>query len=423
MKRMQALVLAIAAGLFLCFAATSTFSAEEKKSTSKEQTKKKSYKDRLFDDAESYDLEGKQLKKEEIVQIYPLSTRVAPSQDGTPALTKLRNQMITAFQKNKDEDAKKYAEQLRDDPKANVNDRATAVKVLTLLVTKKDRNNHSDSIPLLQEAMEINGLDNNAHYAQMSELAQRMLLDQDYEEAYKWAERFLQETKVEKIEILKVKGNALFRIPNRVKESLAPLEKVHAVDPTDLQTTQMLAKAYSDTGNPAKAAELTKQIVAATGNDRVSQVNLAITYFDAKQFEDAAVVISQLRASNQLVEERDFLTAMNVYTSLKKQEKELIAVMEAGFSSGALKPTWLRYNKLGDAYYDSNLENSIPKAIEYWSKAAPMAKDGAIYLNLAIVQCQEEMWVACKENAKNAIAKGGIDVNDAKAQIAKADMR
>jgi len=423
MKRMQALVLAISAGLFLCFSATSTVSAEEKKSTSKEQTKKKSYKDRLFDDAESYDLEGKQLKKEDIVQIYPLSTRVAPSQEGTPSLTKLRNQMIIAFQKNKDEDAKKYAEQLKDDPKANVNDRATAVKVLTLLVTKKDRNNHSDSIPLLQEAMEINGLDNNAHYAQMSELAQRLLLDQDYEEAYKWAERFLQETKVEKIEILKVKGNALFRIPNKMKESLAPLEKVHAADPNDLQTTQMLAKAYSDTGNPLKAAELTKQIVAATGNDRVSQVNLAITYFDAKQYEEAAVVISQLRASNQLVEERDYLTAMNVYTALKKQENELIAVMEAGFNSGALKPTWQRYNKLGDAYYDSNLENSMPKAIEYWSKAAPMAKDGAIYLNLAIVQCQEEMWDACKENAKNAIAKGGIDVNHAKAQIAKADKR
>lgn len=423
MKRKQALVLAISTGLFLCFAATSTFSAEEKKSTSKEETKKKSYKDRLFDDAESYDLEGKQLKKEEFVQNYPLSTRVAPSQEGTPALTKLRNQMITAFQKNKDEDAKKYAEQLKVDPKANVNDRATAVKVLTLLVTKKDRNNHSGSIPLLQDAMEINGLDNNAHYAQMSELAQRLLLDQDYEEAYKWAERFLQETKVEKIEILKVKGNSLFRMPNRMKDSLAPLEKVHAVDPTDLQTTQMLAKAYSDTGNPAKAAELTKQIVAATGNDRVSQVNLAITYFDAKQYEDAAVVISQLRASNQLVEERDYLTAMNVYTALKKQENELISVMEAGFNSGVLKPTWQRYNKLGDAYYDSNLQNSMPKAIEFWSKAAPMAKDGAIYLNLAIVQCQEEMWAACKESAKNAIAKGGIDVNDAKAQIAKADKR
>ncbi len=421
MKRMQALIVAIAAGLFLCFSATPNVSAEEKTGESKEQSKKKSYKDRTMNFAETYDPDGNLIKKEEAVKIYPLATRVEPNQDGSPTMTRLRNDMIIAYQKGKADAAKAAAEKLRADPKANLNDRAIAVKVLALLVTKKDPNDHTSAIPLLEEAMEINGLDNNSHYAQMSELAQRLLLDQDYEEAYKWAERFLQETKVEKIEVLKVKGNALFRMPNRVKDSLVPLEKVHAVEPNDLETTQMLAKAYSDSGNPAKAAELTKQILATTGNDRVSQVNLAITYFDAKQYEAAAVVISQLRASNQLVDERDYLTAMNVYTALKKQEKELITVMESGFSSGALKPTWQRYNKLGDAYYDSSLENSLPKAIENWSKAAPLAKDGAIYLNIAIVQCQEEMWAACKENAKNAIAKGGINVNDAKAQIAKAD--
>lgn len=422
MKRIQALVLAISTGLFLCVAPTSTFSAEEKKSTKKEETKKKSYKDRLFDDAESYDPEGKRIEKEEVVQLYPLSTRVAPSQEGAPALTKLRNQMVTAFQKNKEEDARKFAELLRNDPKSNVNDRATAIKVLTLLVTKKDRDNHKDSIPLLEEGMEINGLDNNSHYAQMSELAQRFLLNQDYEDADKWAERFLQETKVEKIEILKVKGNALFRL-NRFAESLSPLEKVYAADPTDLQTTQMLAKAYSDNKQPLKAAELTKQIVQATGNDRVSQVNLAITYLDAKQVEEASDVIAQLRANNQLVEERDYLTAMNVYMSMKKREGDTIAVLQAGFDAGVIKPTASRYNNLAEAYYYSDVPNGTAKAIEYWTKAAPLSKDGGIYLNLAIVQCQEEMWAACKENAKNAIAKGGIDVNDAKAQIAKADKR
>ena len=103
MKRMQALVLAIAGGLFLCFSATSTVIAEEKKSESKAQPKKKSYKERTFDFAESYDAEGKELKKVDVVPLYPLSTRVAPSQDGAPTMTRLRNDMIIAFQKNKDE--------------------------------------------------------------------------------------------------------------------------------------------------------------------------------------------------------------------------------------------------------------------------------------------------------------------------------
>ncbi|MGH8105275.1 MAG: tetratricopeptide repeat protein, partial [Arenimonas sp.] len=384
----------------------------------KDPAKRKSYKDRLFDDAEAYDVTGMKVKKEDVVQNYPLATRVAPSQDGDPSVVTLRNKMIIAFQKNKDAEAKEYAEQLRDSPKANVNDKATAVKVLTLLVTKVDRNNHASAIPLLEEAMQINGLDNNAHYAQMSELAQRLLLEQDYPEAYKWAERFLQETKAEKIEILKVKGNALFRMPNRVKDSLAPLEKVHAMDPTDVQATQMLAKAYADSGDSKKAAELTKLVVQATGNDRISQVNLAITYFDSKQYDEAYDVIAQLRSTNQLVDERDYLTAINVYKAMKNKDADLVAVMEAGFASGALKPTASRYSILAEAYYYGD---NMQKAIETWNKAAPMAKDGKIYLNLAIVQCQNQLYAACKESAKNAIAKGGINPEDAKKQIAIAE--
>ena len=412
MKRMHPLVTAITASLLFCVAVSSAICAET--------AKKKTYKEKLFDDAEAYDVTSNTLKKEKVIELYPLATRVAPSQDGDSAVLKLRNQMIIAYQKNKDDEAKKLADELKANPKANVNDRATAIKVLTLLVTKKDRNNHKEVIPLLAEAVEINGLDNNGYYAQIFELAQRYLLNQDYEDAYEMAEKFLQETKVEKIEILKVKGNALFRL-NRFSEALIPLEKVHAAVPTDLQVTQMLAKAYSDGGQPAKAAELNKTIVQATGNDRVAQVNLAITYLDAKQFEEAFDVVAQLRATNQLVEERDYLAAMNVYSSMKNKENDIAAVMQEGFDKNIIKPTSGRYNVLAEAYYYSDLPNNIQKAMEMWTKAAPMAKDGGIYLNLAIVQCQEEMWVACKESAKSAIAKGGINTNDAKIQIAKAD--
>lgn len=409
---MHPLVFAIASCLVFCFASSSVVGAEA--------AKKKSYKDKLFDDSEAYDLSGNAIKKEKVVALYPLATRVEPSQEGESSLTKLRNQMIIAFQKNKDEDAKKAALELKANPKANVNDRATAVKVLTLLVTKNNRDNHKEAIPLLEEALEINGLDNNSHYAQLSELAQRYLLNQDYQDAYETAEKFLQETKVERIEILKVKGNSLFRL-KRIAESLAPLEKVYAADPADLQTMQMLAKAYSDGGQPAKAAELTKTIVQATGNDRASQVNLAITYLDSKRYEEASDVIAQLRETNQLVEERDYLTAMNVYTAMKNREKDTIAVMQEGFDKGIIKPTASRYNILADAYYYSDLPNNTKKAIEAWAKAAPIAKDGATYLNLAIAQCQENMYQACKESAKNAMAKGGIAPGDAWLEIANAE--
>jgi len=414
MKGMHPLVLAIGVGLCVSsFASTSI--AEEKKVDS--------YTARLAKQADSYDAEGEKLKDKEgkqEVPRYPLATRVPASTKGTPGLIKLRNQMITAFQKGKDEDAQAAADKLETDSTANANDRAVAIQVKLLLVTKKDNNNHSAAIPLLEDIIKADGLGNNDHYGLMQQLSQRYLIDQDYQNALDTANKFINETKTEPKELLLVKGNALFRL-KKLQESIPVLEKVLVLDSANVAVAQMLARAYAESGQLDKAAALTKTLAQTTGNDRATKINLAITYRDAKQYAEAADVIAELRASKQLVEERDYLTAINVYSSMKNKEEDMVAVVQEGLDKGILKPTASNYNVLAEAYYYSGRDDGIAKAIVYWSKAAPISKDGAIYLNLAIVQCQEEKWAACKESAKNAIAKGGVNANDAKTQINMAD--
>jgi tetratricopeptide (TPR) repeat protein len=407
MKRLHPLVLAI--GVCLLFGAGM-------KTAHSEASKKQSYQDRVA--GESYDAEGNKTDAAAATTvIFPLAVRQAPKQEGSKELGKKRNQMIIAYQKKQFDEAKQFADAVKSDPSANANDKGTAARVLLLLITTKDKNNHKDAIPELEEAINSNGLDNNAHYSLMSELAQRYLANQDYQDALETADKFLNETKTEKKEILAVKGNSLYRL-KREKDAIVVLEKVHTLDANDVAVTQMLARAYSDIGQKTKAAELTKAIAQASGGDRVAQINLAITYRDAKQYEQAADVIADLRKNQQLVEERDYLTAMNIYSAMKNKEADLASIIEQGLEKGALKPTANNYNVLAEAYYYSN---QTDKAIANWTKSAPLSKDGAVYLNLAIVQCQESKWAACKESAKSAIAKGGINANDAKIQIANAD--
>lgn len=402
-------------GASLCIFATAAVCAAEEKKTD-------TYKERLAKQAESYDTDGDKIetKDKQIAQKYPLATRVPATQKGTPGLVKLRNQMITAFQKGKDEEAKIAADKLELDGSANANDRAVAIQVKLLLVTKKDNNNHAAAIPLLEDAIAADGLSNNDQYDMMQQLAQRYLLDQDYQNALDKSEKFIGETKTETKQILLVKGNALYRL-KRIKESVPVLEKAHAMDSTDVPLIEMLARAYAETGQLEKAAALTKTLAQTSGNDHAARINLAITYRDAKQYAQAADIIAELRESKQLLEERDYLTAMNIYQLMKNKENDMVAVVQEGLDKGILKPTANNYNILAEAYYYSGRDDGTSKAIANWAKAAPMSKDGKVYLNLAIVQCQEERWAACKESAKNAIAKGGINANDAKTQIAKAD--
>jgi hypothetical protein len=409
MKRVYPSLLAV--GVSFCLLATSSIAVESKKTDS--------YRDRLAKQAESYNADGEKLETQE-VQKYPQATRVPTIQAGTPGLVKLRNQMIMAFKKDEDEDAKIAADKLEMEAKANANDRATAIQLKLLLVTKKDNNNNAAAIPLLEDAIATEGLSNNDHYDMLQQLAQRYLIDQDYQNALDKADKFINETKTETKEILLVKGNSLYRLKKQ-KESVPVLEKAHAMDLAYAPATEMLARAYAETGQLEKAAALTKTLAQTGGNDRAAKINLAITYRDAKQYEQAADIIADLRQSKQLLEERDYLTAINIYSAMKKKENDMVEVVQEGLDKGILQPTASNYNILAEAYYYSGRDDAANKAIANWQKAAPISKNGAIYLNLSIVQCQEERWADCKESAKNAIAKGGINANDAKSQINKAD--
>ena len=403
MKNLYCLVL-VAIFYFGSLPATAASDVDETKMTEKKITKTNSKKEKE--------------KTAEIIQ-YPLATRVAPEQKGTESLMKLRNQMILAFQKEKVSDAIASADKLKADEKSNNYDKSIAIQVKKTMLSKAEPEN-KEIIPLLEQLLELNSLDNNSHYNFMQELAQRYLFTQDYEDALATANKFMQETKIENEIVLTVSGNALYRL-GQFPKAIANLEKVRALNPANATALQMLARAYSDAGQNAKAAEINKGISQNNGNDKESLLNLAINYRDTKELDKAGDVIDDLRKQKLMSEERDYLVAVNVYQAMKNREKDIVVLVEEGFANNALKPNAGIYNALAEAYYYSDLDDNVKKAMQNWTKAAPLSKDGAVYLNLAIVQCQEELWLACKESAKSAIAKGGINANDAKTQIANAD--
>jgi hypothetical protein len=407
MKLSSQLTYVISACLCLAFVnmATSNVVAAERSSSASDSSNKK-------------DKKTGRAEKSEV--LYPSATRPEPKQEGATELQKLRSQMITAYEKKKDKEALDAAIQLKQDPKASAYDKAIATQILAISASNKDNDNHSEIIPLLEEVVELNALENDLHYSLMFELAQRHLMLQNYEDALDFATKFEKETKSEKVAIYRVKGNALYRL-KKPKEAIVELEKVRAIDKSDAAITAMLARAYSDIGDTKKAAEIAKESAQSTGNDKASRLNLAITYRDAKDFTNAADVVDDLRKNNQLSEERDYLVAMNVYTGMKNREADTAAVMQEGLDKGVVKGTANHYNILAEAYYYSNLDNNITKAIAAWQKAAPLDKKGSTYLNLAIVHCQEQMWQACKTSAQKAIEKGGINAADAKQQINIAD--
>ncbi|HEX7987729.1 MAG TPA: tetratricopeptide repeat protein, partial [Duganella sp.] len=292
-----------------------------------------------------------------------------------------------------------------------------ALQVKTIVMSKQQPDNNAGLVDLLQKAIAENGLDNNTHYAFMFELAQRQLIMQDYAGAQASAQRFLTETRSNKPEVLAIEGNAYYRL-QKLPEAAEALRGAIANNPSaDKSWTQMLVKIYYDMGKPDEAAKLAETMVA-TAPAAGALIDLAITYRDSKQMDKAGEVIDRARKAGQLTDLRAYQTAFGIYAKLDGHEQDVIDTVNEGLKKGVLTGNLGAYNALAEAYYYSD---QIDPAVAAWNQAAPLAKDGQIYLNLAIVLNQEQRFSAAKEAATKALAKGLPAPGEAWKQIAKAE--
>jgi tetratricopeptide (TPR) repeat protein len=125
-----------------------------------------------------------------------------------------------------------------------------------------------------------------------------------------------------------------------------------------------------------------------------------------------------MRGKGLLTEERDYRQLYAMYLNSENKEAEAIAVINEGLTKGVLKETAEVYNALAQAYY---FTDRYDEAIEAYTKAAPLGKDGEGALNLARVLSNEERFAESKAAAQDAIARGIKRPGDAWIIIARAE--
>jgi tetratricopeptide (TPR) repeat protein len=114
-------------------------------------------------------------------------------------------------------------------------------------------------------------------------------------------------------------------------------------------------------------------------------------------------MFDKMRAAGLLTESKDYDMRFRLLAGIDGREKDAMSLIEEGLKKGVLKPSYDMYVVQGRAYYEAG---DKARAIEAWSKGAPMSKDGEMYLNLAKLQLETENWAAAKESAMQAKAKG-----------------
>lgn len=341
--------------------------------------------------------------------LYPDATRQEPGIKASAKLGTKLQKMIDVFNKGEFEQARSQADAVLATASANEYDKALASQIAAQSAYSLDDN--AAAKKYLNQALQLNGLDNNGHYQSMFMLAQLQMMDDEYADGLVTINRFLSETKSQKPEELIVKGNILYRM-ERYPEAIPVLKQAIQTAPEPKNDwIQLLMASYAEADQPAEAVKLAEQIAAKTPNDKRAQMNLASIYMQADQMDKAAATLEKVRSSGQLSDEREYRQLYAAYLNMDGKEKEAISVINEGLQKQILKPDYQTYVALAQAYYFSDQN---PQAIEAYKKAAPLASDGEAYLNLAKVLWAEDRIPEAKQAAQQALAKGLKNPADAK---------
>ncbi len=342
--------------------------------------------------------------------LFPNATREEPKEKTSAKLGSKLQKLIDTFNKGEDYPAvRAQADEIIANPAANNADKSIASQLAAQSAYNLD--DTAAAKTYLQQAITLNGLDNNGHFQSMLMLAQLELQDNQYQEGLATLDKYLAETKSQKPEDLILKGQALYQA-ERYQEAIPVLKQAIAASPEPKDSwNQLLMAAYAEAGQTGEAVAAAEQLAAKNPGDKKAQLNLASMYMQADQMDKAAAVMDKLRASGQLTEEREYKQLYSIYANTDNKEKDVIAVINEGISKGVLKPDYQTYLALAQSYYYTD---QLPQAIENWQKAAPLSKDGETYLNLAKVLKNEGRTAEAKQAAQQALAKGVKKPDDAK---------
>lgn len=346
---------------------------------------------------------------------FPDATRQEPKVKPSPRLQKDLNKLIEANNEDRYAEVIERGEKLAASKTAGAYERALAYQLIG--IAKQQQDDVAGAVAALNLAIDANGLDNNAHFATMQQIANLQYQEEQYEQALTTLDRYFAEGRRNDAQTLALKGGILYQLERYDPAAEAMKQAIAASDKPSDNWYQVLMASYMSAENYDAAAALGETMLAKNPNDARLIYNIATMYAQNDQ-DDKAVAVLEAARQRGALDERGYRQLYAMYSSMEGKEDQVVATITDGLDRKVLQPNTEVYTVLGQAYYFSNHPE---RAIAAYKQALPFASDGENALNLARILSNEEHHAEAKKYAQEAISKGLRRPGDAWVVIGRAE--
>jgi tetratricopeptide (TPR) repeat protein len=356
---------------------------------------------------------------------FPNSKRKEPKAEVSESGQKKLKAGYDAIDANQPDKAEAALNEVLNAQKSSGYEKAAALVGLANIAWEREQTDQA--IAYNQKAIDLNALDNRAHFNAIYQNAQLNLQEEHYDASLKSVEQWLAETGSEKADAYALKGNALYRMEKFADAAEAMKKAISLSDKPSDSWYQLLLASYTDAGMDDEAARVGEELLAKDPNNKSIVLQLAAIYMQKDTKDDAAAQAQQdqkalavLEGAYQrglLTEEKELKQLYQSYNYLKQPAKAA-EVINAGLAKGTLKQNPETLKGLADAYQLSaqELPDNDPKRNELTAKAADAygqaaavtTDNGEMDLMRGHLMVELEKWSEAKSSLTTALKKGGL---------------
>ncbi|MGA7296133.1 MAG: hypothetical protein WBW92_01315 [Rhodanobacteraceae bacterium] len=347
--------------------------------------------------------------------LYPNAKREQPKLDlrSQRDATKL-NEALDAANAGEDAKAEELLQPLADGS-ATKSKYAQAMALQGLANLRYQQGKLKEAIKLMQSSLDLGVMPNDTYFQLMYGLVQFYVADQQYETAETKLHEWRKQGQRETAQSYALEGNIDYRL-QKYPEAIAAIKKAKELNTKEGKTDnpatwdQILAASYAESGDTDDAVAMAKKRVAADPTDTTSLRNAVSLLVQAQRYTEAADLMETASKNGAVETSKDYITMAKLYMVLAQNSdepapkaKKAVQVLEDGLSSGKMKPGYEVYKLQGDASY---LGDDYDKALAYYKKAAPFAKNGELDVRRGQILASQGKNNSAIKFIKSGIAKG-----------------